>query len=1009
MGTCPDSIKRLIDHFDRQSAQIRSPDYNETQLRIDFVNPMFEALGWDIDNRQRFAEQYREVVHEDRVKVAGATKAPDYSFRVGGVRKFFLEAKRPAVDIHEALEPAYQLRRYGWSAKLAVSLLTDFEELAIYDCRIRPKFLDKARTGRRDYIGFRDYPEQWDFLEGTFSKQAVLRGDFDRYCQSAKGRGAEAFDEAFLEEIEQWRHDLALNLALRNEALDERSLNFAVQRIIDRIIFLRICEDRGTEHTGQLQGLLNGEGAYGRLAALFRAADERYNSGLFHFKREKERDEAPDELTPSLAVDDAVLKKIIGNLYYPQSPYEFTVVSADILGSVYERFLGKVITLTAGPRARVDEKPEVRKAGGVYYTPTYIVDYIVKQTVGKLLEGEDSGFGVQGSGGGRKTPKEAAKLKILDPACGSGSFLLGAYQYLLDWHLDWYIAHDAPRWSKGKEATLRPGPDGGWRLSIQERKRILLDNIHGVDIDHQAVEVTKLSLLLKVLEGETTESLSGLWTLFRQRALPDLGHNILCGNSLIGTEIMESAAWEAMSEGERRKINPFDFERAFPRVFKQKGFDAVIGNPPYVRMEEFKDLKSYLRETYQCHDERSDLYAYFMERGHRLVRPGGRFGMIVSNKFLRANYGKPLRSLLPELAKIESVADFAGLPVFQGATVRTLVYLASRDDTDSTPIHYCPPPSLERFKLIQTGNLKVDQNVTESGYPIETASLQSSGWSFARSDLSNLMRRLGDEHPPLSQYTAGQICRGVVSGLTRAFVIDQETRDRLVRQNPEADEILKPLLNGRDIDRYRIDFAHHYLIYTFHGINIRRYPAIEAHLRPFKKELEGRATDQEWYELQQPQLRYAPLMDGHKIIFPDIATEPRFAFDNRGYYGTNTTYFIPRTDPYLLGLLNSRLAYFYFVQKCAGLEGKNETYLRFFGQYLENFPVAQPQKKEDHSRLVALVDSMLSLRERERLSKHPQEKEQLGREMEGVDRRIDRLVYGLYGLTEEEIGIVEGR
>ena len=442
MATCPDVIKRLIERFSQQADQVRSQDYNETQLRIDFINPMFAQLGWDMDNTLGFAEQYREVVHEDRVKVAGTTKAPDYSFRIGGVRKFFLEAKKLFINIARDLEPAYQLRRYGWSAKLAVSFLTNFEQLAIYDCRIRPRHLaDKVSDARRELIRYTEYCDRWDFLEGTFSRRAVLRGDFDRYCATKKGRGAQEFDEAFLEEIEEWRKKLASNIALRN-TISERDLNFATQRIIDRIVFLRICEDRGVEPTGRLQQLINGDKLYPRLATHFREADARYNSGLFHFKTDAGREEVPDELTLSLEIDDAALKSILKRLYYPESPYEFSVVSADILGSVYERFLGNVIERRGDHGVKVVEKPEVRKAGGVYYTPTYIVDYIVKQTVGRLLEG--------------KTPKEAAALKILDPACGSGSFLLGAYQYLLDWHLKWYVDDGPEKWSKGKSAVIRP-------------------------------------------------------------------------------------------------------------------------------------------------------------------------------------------------------------------------------------------------------------------------------------------------------------------------------------------------------------------------------------------------------------------------------------------------------------------------------------------------------------------------------------------------------------------------
>jgi type I restriction-modification system DNA methylase subunit len=245
---------------------------------------------------------------------------------------------------------------------------------------------------------------------------------------------------------------------------------------------------------GRLQALLNGEHTYRRLYQLFREADQRYNSGLFYFQKEKDRVESPDDLTPELEIDDAVYKRIIRRLYYPDSPYEFSVLPADILGQVYEQFLGKVIRLTEGHQAKVEDKPEVKKAGGVYYTPTYIVDYIVKNTVGKLLE--------------NKTPKQVAKLRILDPACGSGSFLIGAYQYLLDWHRDWYSDNDPKKWASGRNPAIYQGPGGEWKLTTTERKRILLQNIYGVDIDAQAVEVTKLSLLLKVLEGESEQTLA---------------------------------------------------------------------------------------------------------------------------------------------------------------------------------------------------------------------------------------------------------------------------------------------------------------------------------------------------------------------------------------------------------------------------------------------------------------------------------------------------------------------
>src|SRR6266446_5479509 len=383
----PEAIIDLIEHFQRNEDAFRSGGYNEAQLRREFLDPFFEALGWDVGNRLGAAEAYKDVIHEDAIKVGEGTKAPDYFFRIGGTRKFFLEAKKPAVDIKNDASPAFQLRRYAWTTKLPLSILTDFEEFAVYDCRVKPDPNNNASVARILYISYAEYATRWHEIANVFSRDAVLKGSFDKYAESSKAkRGTAAVDDEFLQTIETWRKELAENLALRNKNLTQRELNFAVQRIIDRIIFLRICEGRGIEDYGRLRALTDGDRIYPRLCQVFEQADDRYNSGLFHFKAEKDRHESPDELTLNLDLDDKLLRGILRSLYYPESPYVFSALAADILGQVYEQFLGKVIRLTEGHRAVVEEKPEVKKAGGVYYTPTYIVDYIVRQTVGKLLE-----------------------------------------------------------------------------------------------------------------------------------------------------------------------------------------------------------------------------------------------------------------------------------------------------------------------------------------------------------------------------------------------------------------------------------------------------------------------------------------------------------------------------------------------------------------------------------------------------------------------------------------------
>ncbi|MCZ2122607.1 MAG: type I restriction enzyme HsdR N-terminal domain-containing protein, partial [Anaerolineales bacterium] len=543
--TAPALIHKLVETFEQNLDSYRLSK-NETELRREFLDKFFTALGWDVANEKAYDEAHKEVIHEFSVEISGQQKKADYAFRSGTSFDFLVEAKKPSVKIEASQDAAFQIRRYGWSAKLPINILTDFEHFAVYDCRAKPNYSDKAETGRILLIHYSEYVERWDEIAAIFSPEAVRQGSFAKYAEGLKGkRGTADVDDAFLQEIERWRELLAKNIALRNETIDIAGLNYAVQMTIDRIVFLRICEERGIEPENQLQDLVTpseakglrdhrkdssvatlpqndmGRGVYQELCELFKRADTRYNSGLFHFKQEKEQASRADDLTLDLAIDDKVLKDIISNLYYPKSPYAFLYIPADILGQVYERFLGKVIRLTAGHQAKVEEKPEVRKAGGVYYTPTYIVDYIVKNTVGKLLEGEgqltaknaknakkelnlsDTSMKLSASLGGLSgskslTPTDAAKLKIVDPACGSGTFLLGAYQFLLDWHLNWYVNDDAEKWEKQKAIWKAPqggyAPESGYRLTTSKKKEILLNNIHGVDIDAQAVEVTKLSL-----------------------------------------------------------------------------------------------------------------------------------------------------------------------------------------------------------------------------------------------------------------------------------------------------------------------------------------------------------------------------------------------------------------------------------------------------------------------------------------------------------------------------------
>ena len=551
-------IKELVEKFKSNYKQFHSSDYNETLTRQDFINPFFEYLGWDISNKEGLSQTYRDVIHEDKLKVgrdttltAGIRQSPDYSFRIGGNRVFFVEAKKPSRNLKEDSDAAYQIRRYAWSGKLSVSILTDFEEFAIYDCSKKPSPNDKASMSRIEYINYEDYLNRFDFLYDTFAKENVLRGSLEKYNADTKSKkGTESVDIDFLNSLDDLRIKLASSISKLN-SLSLRDLNFAVQHIIDRIIFLRVAEDRGVENYGDLREACSGSNYYKNIVEIFNKADGKYNSGIFDFSK--------DKITQNIEVDNKVIKEIINDLYYPKSPYEFSVISVEIIGNAYEQFLGKTITIGKNNKAKIELKPEVRKAGGVYYTPEYIVDYIVENTVGDKIKG--------------KTPKEIANMKIVDPACGSGSFLIGAYKYLLNYHREYYSKQgkkkflaSARRWRGSKEDAITEYGE----LALWVKKQILINNIFGVDIDSNAVEVTKLSLLLKCMENETPASIMNNQSLFNERALPSLDENIKCGNSLIGNDFYSGGDSLNIDIETQYKINCFDWEMEFPNIFDRK-------------------------------------------------------------------------------------------------------------------------------------------------------------------------------------------------------------------------------------------------------------------------------------------------------------------------------------------------------------------------------------------------------------------------------------------------------
>jgi len=912
-----------------------------------------------MDNLEGHAEAYRDVVHEDVVRIGGAVKAPDYSFRIAGVRKFFVESKKPHTVIKDDPESAFQVRRYAWSAKLPLSILTNFEEFAVYDCRIKPAKDDPASKARVFYLEHAHYGEAWDWINSIFSKNAILKGSFDKFAEQNKTKhGTAEVDDDFLATIETWRLELARNLALRNTKLTQRELNFSVQRIIDRIIFLRICEDRGIENYGRLLGLAGSQRIYARLCDRFQEADGRYNSGLFHFKSEPSRHELPDELTLRLSLDDKLLRDVFQGLYYPDSPYEFSVISADILGQAYEQFLGKVIRLTTGHRAVIEDKPEVKKAGGVYYTPAYIVDYIVQHTLGQLVEGG--------------TLAEVAKLRILDPACGSGSFLIAAYQFLLNWHLEWYMGNDPRKWAKGRrQALVQTGST--WRLTIAERKRILLQNIYGVDIDPQAVEVTKLSLLLKVLEGETDQTLQPLLYGLHERALPDLGDNIKCGNSLIQSDFYHQGELPLLTDDERQRINVFDWKgkNGFPEIMNSGGFDAVIGNPPYIFTRELLSSaeRAYFAKNYALSWEKHNTFLLFMEAQLRLLKQSGRGSFIVPNSWLTIESGRLIRERV--IQQLALIADLNYL-VFPKVSMEPSIFVIT-GKKNPEPVKVLRVRSKDEFLR---GTFAIADRVLwgRSGNRIVIASSDKAGVILERVRVES--RELGTAFEVKTGLQAYEKAKGTPPQTA------SDVRDHVFDRSEKVDERTFRYLEGRDVDRFCLRWSKTWMRY---GPWLAQPRDIDMFTRP--RILVREIT--------------APLPYCLRSTYLDKRFLNNKSILNVLHSGDDTEMLKALTC-----ILNSRFMSLYY--KTYAVKGARTVFPKIVIKNLREFPIPKKLPPPVTTTLGGLYDAINECFRQSDKVRTPHEQEALQRRMDALNEQIDTQVYSLYGLGKDEIQVIEG-
>lgn len=674
----------------------------------------------------------------------------------------------------------------------------------------------------------------------------------------------------------------------------------ASQKILDRILFVAFAQGTDLLPEKLLERALNARNLFvpsplwKNFANLFRFVDRgnaeaglnipAYNGGLFAYDPTVDDLVLPDGLASDLA--------LLGNWDYRRE------VSVTVLGHIFEQSITDLETMKAEAVGAAPPAVGKRKKEGVVYTPDMITRFLVEQTLGTILREREATLAAT-FGDVEPGEKEIAfwrahlrslrELTIVDPACGSGAFLVAAFDRLADEY---------------RRVALRLEGVGA-PVDFDIYDEIVTRNLYGVDLNAESVEITRLSLWLK--------------TARRNHKLQNLELNIRVGNSLVDDPAFTD--------------RPFDWAATFPSVFERGGFDVVLGNPPYVRMEHLKQIKPYLERHYVVADDRTDLYAYFFERAVKLLAPGGRLGFISSSTFFRTGSGEKLRVFLGEEARIEAIVDFGDLQIFEGVTTYPAIVVLRRGHAEEGDLAFLTlddemPDDLARAFV--TGRRSMRR-----------ARLGRGSWRLEEEEVSRLRDKIGDGRPTLGE-VYGAPMRGIVTGLNDAFVVDRATRDRLITADPKSAELLKPFLRGENIKRWRVESEDLWLIDTPKGkIDIDAYPAIRDHLLPFRPDLEKRATKQEWFELQQAQAAYQDRMERPKIVWPHFQPATRFAIDEAGFLLNNKCFFVSFGDTNLVGLLNSSLCWF----QLAGMARvKRGGYLEAEAQYVDQIRIPSPEQ-----------------------------------------------------------------
>ncbi|MBI5222776.1 MAG: N-6 DNA methylase [Candidatus Magasanikbacteria bacterium] len=947
-----EKIKNLVAKYEAEKAVRKISKYSEEETKRGFIEPLFQALGWDFSDKREVTLE--EQISGDRV---------DYGFYLNNRIKFYLEAKKISADLHRE-DYAKQSIRYSWNKGVTWAVLTDFESVIVFNA-LSP---EKTLAGKRYFeIPYNEYLDRFDQL-WLLSKEAFLTDNLDKEAEKGgKKLQKVSVTEKLAQDLNRCRKLLTEAFATwnKNKNVPEHLIDEGVQRLLDRLIFIRVAEDRKIEpptlipliHQWKSGGQTGKTSPYNAMVEKFRQLDKIYNSNLFS--------EHPFEGWEEFSgATEQVVNILYGDRNYCE--YDFSAIPADVLGAVYENYLGYRLEQTKKKLFDQDldlaKDKRKRKEQGIYYTPRFIVDYIVQNALGPILDK-------------CRSVNDLQKIKVLDPACGSGSFLVAAMNFIIR-----------------KYEEFGAKPDGYLKI------KILQSNIYGVDLDEQAVELARLNLLLNTFDA--------------QIKLPGLENNIKNGNSLISGTDEELKKFFGKNYRDKK---PFNWQEEFPEVFKQGGFDCVIGNPPYLKELDNKELfreikKSNFGKYYQG---KMDFWYFFLHRSIEILKDSGMMAFITNSYFLKSAGATKLIDRLQDESVLIKAVDFQDMTIFEDVSGRHLIHIWQKTkDKGNAKTKYIKIDKNSFSEIIDDNKYKelsYAEVIKNSSINFETNRNIQNGKNFlSLGDLYDVSQGVVEGPDKVNRKNA--LKYGLQKG-DGVFIVNSEELKNL-NLNEEEKSFVKKYLDTKDVSKYSISHNREHLLYINRENcpDISRYPNLGKHLVRFKNIMDNRREtlkkSNQWFQMHWP--RDNKYFESPKLICKGMFLSPEFCFDNEKFYvGFSFSVIIQKNKDYdlkyLLGLLNSSYGENWF-----NANGKKRGVGVDIGvAAFRNFPVHKASKSQQ-KQIVVLVDKMLILnKELKEVVENSDQWKKIKDEIVKTDKKIDEEVYKLYGLTEEEIGAVE--